>query len=200
MVEFLREGIFSVPFGSNRFVTVTGGVLLVGNTIYSCGSLKYVEKNTFEISYRKLPEFQQALRHLTSNIIGDDEDEDISEVSIEMTTGDNLFIREKKIVRKTNDFEFELEFDIMSFFDFLLALSDTVVFISNPSKIQFEAMQIFLNSRKESIPERITFASTTTGKTEDEQFCLHRYLSLNIHVLNFALALKEWAHVRPERQ
>ncbi len=192
----LRDTILSTAFGTNYFVSAIGGSLIFGSVCLDQGALSYVKNKSIYLTHKKLCEFVTAMKILGKNIVSP---ETRSIIKIELHSEEHILIEEHKMykVEKNTKYDF-IEFDHFLFFDFLCALRDIAIFVTNPTATQYRIFTECLNFDKIALETRQGELIDQVCKkidNEDEKFLLQQYLILHKHILVFVVHMKELTNV-----
>lgn len=181
----LRDFIMSMPYKENGFVAVRGGSLHFGNVTFAAGLLRF--ENCATVSYHKTIEFLEFLKILGSNIVRTDtENQEKETATIELGSGSKLEIADKTMIfKESGKSNFVLQFDHFVYIQFLKSLSQIALFMLNPSVIEFEVFQRYLNSDEAEEKKKIEKATNIRNLNEEEKFLLGEMLKCHSSFLTF---------------
>ena len=190
----IHDGLLSLSFQLNHFVTAMPGSLFFGRVELQNGVLCYKEKELFQVTPAKLPEFGYALKGLAKNLVLTGKDTSVTgEIyAIEIGEDECMKIEKNRIVKiSKSEVIFEITFNKFSFCDLMIALSRIAIFISNPSPQQYAIMQAYEKIRRVteemSFQERLNMVFTLEKDQQNEakKFLLSEYLICHSQVLEF---------------
>ncbi len=197
----IQDGLLSSSFARNAFVTAFGGSISFGEVKFTRGFLAYEERE-FNVPSRKIREFLSGLKACARNLLTDhDEKPDKSqEIVIEVSKEEYIVFSQNTITKKTKDEEIcQINFDLIKLLHFLQALTDVAFFITNPTSVQYAAMnRIFrvVNTGNANDFETYTQAAYETEDICDgEKMLLRAFFSINKDLLDFLIEIRKLSSI-----
>ena len=187
----IQNTLMSAPFKRNGFVSAAAGSLVFGTVHLHQGVLCYSEPYT--VDYYKIPEFLELLKTLGKNLVAED-DEDMLFKQMEVNEGESLIVRDRRISRYIADEEdYSILMDQFMYIRFLLAFAEVSVFMVNPTPMQFEAIEKYINIGKteKTNEERIAYACKKETISESERFLLYHFIKKNCILFDFVSSVKQ---------
>ncbi len=188
----IHDYVFSLSFKKNTFLSAAGGSLVFGPVFLDGGLLNYVEKEQFCLHHTKLPEFLSTLKQLATNIVtAGDEKPTSFESMVEVATEERIKMEGKNLVKiHKNERMSELAFDQFIFCDFMTALCQVTIFVTNPSPLQYTLACLFQENKLENPEESMTQViekcfTHHEDMNVNKKLLLTQYLNCHIHILNF---------------
>ncbi len=138
----IRSAIIHTSFAKDYFVSATGGSIIFGNVKLDNAVLHY-EKYCC-VFHKKFEEFLNGLKVLGANIVSNKK----TTVKIELSRNEFLHFEANKIVKrsKTEENLCSIEFDQFMYIDFLSALGQIVIFVTNPTPRQHKAFKEYVET------------------------------------------------------
>ncbi len=179
----LRDFIMTIPYKTDGFVAVKGGSLHFGTVKFSNGVLRF--DDCVVITYHRITEFLEFLKKLGSNIVMiRARPEEKETATMELGGETKLLISDTKIVSKGRR-DFELDYDHFTYIHFLKSVSQIVLFVVNPTSLQFSVFRKYLQSNQTEEHQKIEEAINIENTNADEKFLLREMIRCNMPLLNF---------------
>ncbi len=183
----LDEAIFVCAFKKNFCIAAYAGAIQLGK-VQNQDRLFFKDTESICIPQKKLSEFLEILETLGKNIAVESEEENIKNVSFQLSKNEILALQNCKLeVNRTDQVEktgFVLEFDEFMYIDFLSALSNVLLFITMPTKQQFMAMKQYSEQENDNMATKISMVATKIAENyPHKQFMLEQFLLMNIPII-----------------
>ncbi len=186
----IQDCILSLSFKKNTFVSAIGGSIIFGPVKLHNGVYYYSEKEQFSLHHRKFPEFLSALKQLATNLVtATDENVARLECTLEIAPEETIKIHQNKIIKVLKDQEeCDLRFDQFIFCDFMVALSEVAIFVTNPTPLQYSFVCKYQEKKGHSLEDILRLVKNISPEesiSESVKLLLLRYLTFHSHILDF---------------